>query len=152
MVIWEIWKEWNRHSFRNQRWTTGKIKEAIIAMTREMVQSRNCQTGGAQLTDRYLRILEAFQLKGGHKPNQVRQLLQLQIGESNWKPPPKGSLKLNFDGASKGNPGWTSTGGVIKDNQGNIIRLYTGVWRTQPTMLRNLEPWRPALRYFIGKG
>jgi hypothetical protein len=95
-------------------------------MTREMVQSRNCQTGGAQLTDRDLRILEAFQLKEGRNPNQVRRLPQLQVGERNWKPPPEGSLKLNFDGASKGNPGRTGTGGVIRDSQGKIIRLYTG--------------------------
>jgi ribonuclease HI len=33
---------------------------------------------------------------------------------------------MNFDGASKGNPGWTRMGGVIRDSKGNIIRLYTG--------------------------
>jgi ribonuclease HI len=126
MVIWAIWKERNRCIFRDQRWTTGKIKETIIAMTREMIQSHNCQIGGAQLTDRDLRILEAFQLKGGCNPNQVRRLPQLQVGEHNWKLPPEGSLKLNFDGASKGNLGRTGTGGVIRDSQGKIIPLYTG--------------------------
>jgi ribonuclease HI len=53
-------------------------------------------------------------------------LPQLQVGERKWKPPPKGSLKLNFDGALKGNPGRTGMGGVIGDDQGKIIRLYTG--------------------------
>jgi ribonuclease HI len=65
-------------------------------------------------------------VKGRHNPNQVRRVPQLSLGEHNWKPPPKGSLKLNFDGASKGNPGRTSMGGVIRDNQGRIIRFYTG--------------------------
>jgi ribonuclease HI len=56
----------------------------------------------------------------------VRRFLQLQVGERKWKPPPKGSLKLNFDGALKGNPGQTGMGGVIGDDQGKIRRLYTG--------------------------
>jgi hypothetical protein len=51
MIIWEIWKERNRRIFRNQSWPEGKIKETIISMTKETVQSRNCQTGRAQLTD-----------------------------------------------------------------------------------------------------
>jgi ribonuclease HI len=126
MIIWAIWKERNRRIFKNQKWTVEKIKETIISMTRETVQSRNCQPSSAQLTTQDLRILEAFRLKDGHNPFQVRRPAQLQIGERNWKPPPEGSLKLNFDGASKGNPGWTGLGGVIRDSQGNIIRLYTG--------------------------
>jgi hypothetical protein len=121
MIIWAIWKERNRHIFRNQSWPEGKIKETIISMTRETVQSRNCQTGRAQLTDQDSRILEAFHLKDGRNPNQFRRPPQLQVGERNWKPPPLGSLKLNFDGASKGNPGRTGLGGVIRDSKGNII-------------------------------
>jgi ribonuclease HI len=37
-----------------------------------------------------------------------------------------GLLKLNFDGAEKGNPGMTRMGRVIRDSGGNIIRLYAG--------------------------
>jgi ribonuclease HI len=101
------------------------IKETIITMIREIIQRRNWQTGKAQLTDWDLILIEAFQLKGGHNPNQVITLSQLQVGERNWKLPPEGSLKLNFDEASKGNPGRTCIGGAIRDSQGKIIQLYT---------------------------
>jgi ribonuclease HI len=127
MIIWAIWKERNRHIFRNQSWPKGKIKETIISMTKETVQSYNCQTGRAKLTDQDSRILEAFHLKDGCNPNQVRRPPQLQVGECNWKPTPVGSLKMNFDGASKGNPGRTGMGGVIRDSKGNIIWLYVGI-------------------------
>jgi ribonuclease HI len=33
---------------------------------------------------------------------------------------------MNFDGASKGNPRRIGLGGVIRDSEGNIIRLYAG--------------------------
>jgi ribonuclease HI len=124
MIIWAIWKERNQRIFRNQSWLEGKIKETIISMTKETVQSRNCQIGRAPLTDQDSRILEAFHLKDRCNPNQVRRPPQLQVGERNWKPPPVDSLKLNFDKASKGNPGRTRMGGVIRDSKGNIIRLY----------------------------
>jgi ribonuclease HI len=42
------------------------------------------------------------------------------------EPPPAGFLKLNFNGAEKGNPGITGMGGVIRDSGRNIIWLYTG--------------------------
>jgi ribonuclease HI len=126
MIIWAIWKERNRRIFRNESLPEGKLKEAIISQIRETVQSRNCQTGKAQLTGQDSRILEYFHLKDGCNNTQVGWPPQLQIGERNWTPPPAGFLKLNFDGAAKGNPGMTGMGGVIRDSGGNIIRLYAG--------------------------
>jgi len=41
-----------------------------------------------------------------------------------WQPPPKGFLKYNIDGASKGNPGNAGYGGVLRDDEGNIIFIF----------------------------
>jgi ribonuclease HI len=38
--------------------------------------------------------------------------------------PRVGFLKLNFDGASKGNPGKAGAGGAIIDNGGKLVHLY----------------------------
>lgn len=38
-----------------------------------------------------------------------------------WSPPKPGWLKLNFDGASRGNPGPSGIGYVIRDHSGSII-------------------------------
>jgi hypothetical protein len=126
MIIWAILKERNRHIFRNESRPEGKLKEKIIFMIRETMQGRNCQTVSVQLTDEDSRILKYFHLKDRCNHSQVRRLPQLPEGECNSKPPPVGSLKLNFDRASKGNPKRTGMGGVIKDSEGNIIRLYPG--------------------------
>ena len=41
-----------------------------------------------------------------------------------WKPPPHGFLKVNIDGASKGNPGLAGFGGVTRDEQGRIKEIF----------------------------
>ena len=43
-----------------------------------------------------------------------------------WRLPPPGFMKLNFDGASKGNPGPTGYGGVIHTDQGKVTYIYYG--------------------------
>ena len=41
-----------------------------------------------------------------------------------WHPPPKGHLKYNIDGASKGNLGTAGYGGVLKNAEGSIIFIF----------------------------
>jgi hypothetical protein len=71
MIIWTIWKERNRRIFKNESLSEGKIKEKIISMTREMVQSRNYQNGKAQLAGWDSRVLEYFHLKDGRNHTQT---------------------------------------------------------------------------------
>jgi hypothetical protein len=37
MIIWEIWKEWNRCIFKNEIIPTERIKEAIVSQIRETI-------------------------------------------------------------------------------------------------------------------
>ena len=43
----------------------------------------------------------------------------------NWKSPPDGWLKLNIDGAVKGNPGPAGGGGLLRDHRGNWINGFS---------------------------
>jgi len=43
-----------------------------------------------------------------------------------WHPLPKGFLKLNIDGSSKGNPGTTGHSEVLRDERGNILFIFYG--------------------------
>lgn len=40
-------------------------------------------------------------------------------------PPPPSFIKMNFDGASKGNPRPTRLGGVLRDHSGKILHIYS---------------------------
>lgn len=48
------------------------------------------------------------------------------INKGKWKAPPKHSYKLNFDGASKGNPGAAGFGGIIRNHEGTPMQIYFG--------------------------
>jgi ribonuclease HI len=38
-----------------------------------------------------------------------------------WSPPSQGRMKLNCDGAAKGNPGISAAGCVLRDHEGNVV-------------------------------
>jgi ribonuclease HI len=43
-----------------------------------------------------------------------------------WTPPPTGFIKINFDGASKGNPGPAGFGAILRNSNGEILHLVAG--------------------------
>jgi len=45
----------------------------------------------------------------------VKSVSKTTAGKDIWQSPPHGFLKINIDGASKGNPGMVGFGGVIRD-------------------------------------
>eukprot|EP00253_Pinus_taeda_P008458 PITA_08458 len=49
-----------------------------------------------------------------------------------WSPPPINTYMLNFDGASKGNPGLTGYGGAVRNHQGQVLKVFYGSigWNT----------------------
>ena len=40
-------------------------------------------------------------------------------------PPPAGTLKINTDGSSRGNPGHAGIGGIGRDNEGGTMFLFS---------------------------
>ena len=57
-------------------------------------------------------------------PLMSRKLQHQRTGRVNrdghWTPPPCGILKINTDGSSRGNPGPTSIGGVVRCSSGDV--------------------------------
>jgi len=49
-----------------------------------------------------------------------------------WLPPPHNIIQLNFDGASKGNPGKAGSGGAFRDHTGKPLLIFLGLicWDT----------------------
>jgi len=67
---------------------------------------------------------------------------QINASKDFWQPPPHGFLKFNIDGASKGNPGMASFGGVNRDEQGctkDIFHSHLGTATNNMAELMALE-------------
>ena len=55
-----------------------------------------------------------------------RQSQSHTINKSAWLPPLQHSFKLNFDGASKGNPGTAGFGGIFRNHKGDSLLIFYG--------------------------
>lgn len=69
--------------------------------------------------------------------------------EEFWYPPPEGFLKYNIDGASKGNSGETSFGGVLTDDIGSIISLFHGHLEKATNNMVELMALEQCLEFLI---
>ncbi|KAF5197333.1 Cysteine protease [Thalictrum thalictroides] len=55
-----------------------------------------------------------------------------KVIECYWSLPPRGWLKVNTDGASKGNPGITGWGAVLRKDDGVLVGVSIGALSHQP--------------------
>lgn len=65
----------------------------------------------------------AFETRGRKKEKVKDKMRKRQ--EAKWHLPPEGWHKANFDRASKGNPGSSGSGGVIRNENGDSIAAFT---------------------------
>jgi hypothetical protein len=63
MLIWAIWKEYNKQIFKNESQSSSRINDSIVTQIRETIQSLNLNNSKKQKTGQDLRILELFYLK-----------------------------------------------------------------------------------------
>lgn len=71
--------------------------------------------------------------------------------ECRWEPPPKGSLKLNFDGASRGNPCKMGLGCIIHSDSGGWIIKRAKPMGIETNNITKLEALQVALFHSLRK-
>ena len=73
-------------------------------------------------------ICEALQVWGIHiTPTTIWTSIRFVM----WPPPQPRHLKLNMDGASRGNPGRAGRGGILRDHYGRIIFAFSHFYNLQ---------------------
>eukprot|EP00253_Pinus_taeda_P025596 PITA_25596 len=123
-LLWTIWKERNRRIFQDEHRNTKHSKETILTNIQQLIQTKCKGDPTEKISDRDLRILKRFRLEANHSSTSLGRQQIPNSKATQWNYPPKGSLKLNFDGASRGNPGTWGIGGVIRNQDGEIIHIY----------------------------
>ena len=125
MVVWAIWWECNKHIFRKESLPLDIVLNGI-------------ERSISEVTNSSFKMIK-FNPIVTHWDSQVVQELKLLFIPNGWKisPPPAhilprkniwrplsfGLWKLNFDGASKGNPGPSGFGACIRNSFGEVVAL-----------------------------
>ena len=98
-----------------------------MAHTKEMLGLKRWESFDLQAGLEETRILRNWEIASileyiGHRGEENK----IGIHPDTWDTPLENMYKLNFDGASKGNPGPTGFGGAIRNSEGNLVGLYWG--------------------------
>jgi ribonuclease HI len=97
----------------------------IVMLIKETVRSKNWKPRDKECNQEELCTLQRWHLRLNDSLV-IRAPKNQNISPTTWTPPPIGFIKINFDGASKGNPGPSGYGAVIKNPKGEILILTVG--------------------------
>jgi hypothetical protein len=139
-ILWKIWKERNRRIFNSvtrnwqEVWTTihTNINETISLhpWTEQDLKAHKMKITSSEPGTKYHPTPERPMAAAGRKTS-----------PTHWEAPPTNFFKLNFDGASKGNPGPAGYGAVIQNSKGEILHILAGKHGAQyQQCCRNMEP------------
>ncbi|XP_071900959.1 uncharacterized protein [Coffea arabica] len=111
-ICWHIWRARNKAVFEGTRMQLANICPAVISdITSGLENHFNIKLGWVSFPQLYD---WSGQQGGGIRVEIVR-----------WRAKEMGCLTLNTDGCSKGNPGWSGGGGVLRDSLGRPIMAFS---------------------------
>eukprot|EP00253_Pinus_taeda_P004733 PITA_04733 len=132
ILMWNIWKERNRRIFKNQAMQLEQVWKIMHKNIQETLSTKCWSQEDFPSTTQEQAIWNNWQIQIQNPNFSQGNLARKQESPTSWTPPPTNTYMLNFDGASKGNPGSTGYGGVIINNQGNPLKVFFGSigWNT----------------------
>jgi hypothetical protein len=107
-IVWNIWKECNRRIFEDQSSSEDTLWETCRKQMLETIHLQSWSDLDFKAQPNEALILQRWDITpathvGPHSSTYSH--MRSPSSPEHWCPPPHGFLKLNFDGASKGNPG-----------------------------------------------
>lgn len=146
IVLWSIWKERNKCIFKNKQSNIESIWNLICNNLQENLNLKTWKEEDWPMLDNERNIINKWKLQINKDSQSLNQSEASGKGKSAWIPPSKPSFKLNFDGASKGNPGQAGYGGIIRNHEGTPLILYYGNIGWDTNNFAELEGLRRGLQ------
>lgn len=115
IIAWELW--WLRNDIRHNdsQLVHSSIHHKVLKWIQDLnlvINPKKKLSLSGSITIKSLRL-------------QVKHVLIKKPVLVQWNPPLGNDLKLNIDGASKGNPGISGCGGVIRNNKEEMILAFS---------------------------
>ena len=124
-ILWQLWKERNKCIFHSKHSPAEATWSSVVNLVRETIQSRNWQPRDTDCNREEAHIFHSWALRLNDSGT-LRPPKSHFSSPTLWTPPPPGFIKINFDGASKGNSGPAGYGAVIRNSTGEILTLTAG--------------------------
>ncbi|XP_059069835.1 uncharacterized protein LOC131859787 [Cryptomeria japonica] len=124
LVVWEIWNERNIRIFQEKEDSVEsfllRVERAIAESVLAAARNHNLAKHPYTSEDKNIQanwLLVNYQPVNGY----LRVNPPLEKEEVKWEPPTKEWIKINFDGASRGNLGTSGVGVVARNDKGVIL-------------------------------
>jgi ribonuclease HI len=150
-TLWKIWKERNKRIFHSQSSLPETTWEKIKSLIKETIRSKSSIEEDQQCNPEEHSILQNWQPITSNQLKQKSNMGQ-PTSPTNWTPPPAHFIKVNFDGASKGNPGLEGYGVVLRNSGGEILGLEAGFLGDTTNNVAELTGLLRGLQTAIDKG
>ena len=127
MIMWCIWKERNGRIFRDKCSSIDKVWQMVRENILSSIKRMQWHDEDKLIPANEIHVgefwhLDKPQLDGLRKRDRILH----PSSPKSWSLPPPLVFKLNFDGASRGNPGATGFSGLCRDSQGRVIFIFLG--------------------------
>lgn len=124
--MWMIWKESNWRIFENEELPLEQVWKRTLSHIRETILAEVWSQEDWKMTPEEENIMNNLNLEQGMVAPQMRKPPDTgSISPIHFSRPSEGFIKLNFDGASKGNPGPAGLRGIFRDDQGKTRWVYS---------------------------
>ena len=136
VMLWEIWKERCRVRYGNKKGRLNNISWRLMVWVKafsSMLQQIKCKD------IKETQILVRLQIP----PVEVRCKGNMTV---KWLKPSSGFVKLNVDGAAKGNPGFSGGWGIIRNHNGDVIAAFSNFYGYATNMEAEFYAVRDGLR------
>lgn len=125
-LMWNLWKERNRRIFKDQMLPMEKLWNIVHQNIMETLSLKEWHPEDLPTLPQEKVVWDNWQISINHYSAKDRTPNKHRQEASSWNPPPTGMIQLNFDGASKGNPGQAGYGGVFRDHHGHPLSIFMG--------------------------
>ena len=126
-LMWEVWKERNQRIFEGKYKREEDLFNRVKAHIKETLRNSKWSTDDLQANVEERIILNEWDIQAIRDfPFQTKAARRISESSETWTCPPKGIIKMNFDGASKGNPGRAGFGGCFRNYKGDLLGIFWG--------------------------